>query len=677
MSSVFGQLATFARFLRPNWTKGMVKEQFTEQLQAYSRWKEDIISQIKAYREWLSEHNMSSPEDDLRMYEILDALDSDHITIGFAAEFSRGKTELINSIFFANYQRRLLPSSAGRTTMCPTELFYDSKAEKPYIRMLPIETRLEETSISEYKQDPNNWINTDLDVDSPEHMVEAFKEIVKTKNVPVENAIKLGLYSKEELAKAEVKPVSIEIPMWRHVMISFPHPLLKQGLVILDTPGLNAMGSEPELTMDMLPNAQAVIFVLAADTGATKTDMEIWQQHAQTFRENKEKGGLIVVLNKIDTLWDELQDEATVNANINDQVKKTAELLNIEPENVYPVSAQKGLLARVKGNDELLEKSGLLALEATLSDDVLPAKQHLVRENIVSRIGSMVETTQAVLTERVDAVQQQLDELRSLSGKSADVLMETMQKLRTEQGIYQKDVENFQTSRHVLKRQLVAFIEALGLDNLDHLISKTRTDMVESWTTHGLKQGMKGFFENARDSMTQVNYQTEKSNAIVQSIYDRFRDEHGFTDLNPTLFNTARYSRELDQLFKKAEEFRNSSLTTMTEQSFVVKKFIVSMVSHARNIFFRANQDAEDWAGSVMRPLAARIKERKLQLEKRLNNLQKIKNSREKLSDNIAGLEKQLDELMAQLDTINGILGAINTPLPPLQDAEEQAAAAV
>ncbi|HEC19219.1 MAG TPA: hypothetical protein ENI97_07730 [Gammaproteobacteria bacterium] len=654
----------------------MAKDQFTEQLEAYSRWKKDIISHIKAYREWLSDHDMSSPEDDLRMYEILDALDSDHITIGFAAEFSRGKTELINSIFFANYQRRLLPSSAGRTTMCPTELFYDAKEQKPYIRMLPIETRLEETSISEYKQDPNNWINTDLDVDSPEHMVEAFKEIVKTKNVPVDNAIQLGLYTKEELEAAEVPPVSIEIPMWRHVMISFPHPLLKQGLVILDTPGLNAMGSEPELTMDMLPNAQAVIFVLAADTGATKTDMDIWRQHAQSFRENKEKGGLIVVLNKIDTLWDELQDDATIQANIQEQVNKTADLLNIDANTIYPVSAQKGLLARVKGNEELLEKSGLLALEQTLSDDVLPAKQHLVRENIVSRIGSMVETTRGVLAERHEAITQQLDELRSLSGKSADVLMETMQKLRAEQGVYQKDVENFQTSRHVLKRQLVALIEALGLDALDQMIAKTRSSMVDSWTTHGMKASMKTFFEGTRDSMTQVNYQVEKSNAIVQSIYDRFRDEHGFSDLNPTLFTTARYSRELDQLDKKAAEFRDSSLTAMTEQSFVVKKFIVSMVSHARNIFFRANQDAEEWAGSVMRPLAARIKERKLQLEKRLANLQKIKNSREKLSENMADLEKQAEELMAQLETINGVLDAVNTPLPPLTETEEKAVAA-
>lgn len=619
---------------------------------------------------------MSSPEDDLRMYEILDALDSDHITIGFAAEFSRGKTELINAIFFANYKRRLLPSAAGRTTMCPTELFYDAKAEKPYIRMLPIETRLEDTSISEYKQEANNWINVDLDVDSPDHMAESFLEVVKTKNVPVEAAIQLGLYSKEELEACETPPESIEIPMWRHVMISFPHPLLKQGLIILDTPGLNAMGSEPELTLDMLPNAQAVVFVLAADTGATKTDMEIWKQHAAGIREQNESA-LVVVLNKIDTLWDELKDEATINANIREQCEKTAQVLSMEPENIYPVSAQKGLLARVKGDDELLEKSGLLALEKMLSEDVLPAKQHLVRDNIVSRIGSMVDSTKGLLNQRHGEVEKQLEELRSLSGKSADVLMETMQKLRTEQGIYQKDVENFQTSRHVLKRQLISLIEALGLDSFDNMIAKTRSDMVDSWTTLGLKRGMQAFFEGARDTMIQVNYQAEKSNGIVQTIYDRFRDEHGFADLNPTLFATARYSRELDQLYKKADEFRNSTFTTMSEQSFVVKKFFVSMVSHARNIFFRANQDAEEWAGGAMRPLAVRIKDRKQQLEKRLANLQKIKNSREKLSENIAELESQGNDLKAQLDTIEGILSGINTPLMSIAEPEQQAAAAV
>ena len=33
--------------------------------------------------------------------------------------------------------------------------------------------------------------------------------------------------------------------------------------MILDTPGLNALGAEPELTLSMLPSAHAVLFILA------------------------------------------------------------------------------------------------------------------------------------------------------------------------------------------------------------------------------------------------------------------------------------------------------------------------------------------------------------------------------------------------------------------------------
>jgi putative ribosome biogenesis GTPase RsgA len=32
--------------------------------------------------------------------------------------------------------------------------------------------------------------------------------------------------------------------------VNFPHPLLKEGLIIVDTPGLNAIGTEPELTLN-------------------------------------------------------------------------------------------------------------------------------------------------------------------------------------------------------------------------------------------------------------------------------------------------------------------------------------------------------------------------------------------------------------------------------------------
>ena len=96
----------------------------------------------------------------------------------------------------------------------------------------------------------------------------------------------------------------VEIPAWRHAMISYPHPLLKSGLIVLDTPGLNALGTEPELTLSMIPNAHAVLFLLAMDTGVTKSDLEVWQKYVQPAATRR-----IAVLNKIDLMWDELKTD--------------------------------------------------------------------------------------------------------------------------------------------------------------------------------------------------------------------------------------------------------------------------------------------------------------------------------------------------------------------------------
>src|SRR5690606_39223865 len=148
-----------------------------------------------------------------------------------------------------------------------------------YLRLLPIETRREEKSISEYKAEPLHWVSMPLDTGSPEQMAEMLREVVKTKLVPLKVARALGLYDEAtdpQFKKTGELPEQVEIPMWRHALISFPHPLLKQGLVILDTPGLNALGNEPELTVNMLPAAQAVLFVLAADTGVTRSDLDMW-----------------------------------------------------------------------------------------------------------------------------------------------------------------------------------------------------------------------------------------------------------------------------------------------------------------------------------------------------------------------------------------------------------------
>lgn len=646
----------------------MAKNRFQQQIEAYDQWKSEIIGAIEEFQQWLNSQDLDEDgENSLRIFETIESLKNDRLNIAFVAEFSRGKTELINSIFFADYNRRLLPSEAGRTTMCPTELFYDRKESAAYIRLLPIETRLEDTCVAEYKLDPNHWIHIPLNIDSPDQMESTLQEVVRTKKVSVEEAEKLGLYSKEmyaHLSEQGKEPSEIDIPVWRHALISFPHPLLKQGLVILDTPGLNALGNEPELTMNMLPAAQAILFVLAADTGVTKSDLDVWQYHIEGFRKSKQKKGIAVVLNKIDTLWDELKDEKAIQASVTMQMKETASALGIETKQIFPLSAQKGLLAKIKKDDGLLERSQLSQLEDYLSNDILPGREAILRENITGELGALLEDQHRILTTRFENAKKQLTELGSLSGKNADVIMHLMTKTREEQTTYMKNVESFQASRRLLQRQATSLMDSLSLDAIDQLINKTRESMVGSWTTGGLNKGMKTFFTGIQDTTEQAIDNAEQARKLVLAIYKKFHTEHGLPAINPRIFSISNFTEQLDMLFHEAEVFRKNPVTAMTEQNFVIKKFFINLVSQARSIYFKANQDAQTWLNEVMNPLIAQIKEHKRMMERRLKTLRKINESRDTLDSKISELEDEESKLNEQLETLNRIREKLFKPVP-------------
>lgn len=641
----------------------MATERFIDQMQAYGKWRSEIIVAIEKYQQWLESNAMDSAEVEIRIYELIETLKSDQLTIAFVAEFARGKTELINAIFFSEYDRRLLPSEAGRTTMCPTELFYDTEENQSYIRLLPIETRLDDTSIQEHKKDPINWTSISLDTGSSEKMAEAFLEVIKTKRVPLPVAEKLGLSD----YRANKDDNMVEIPMWRHALISFPHPLLKEGLTILDTPGLNALGNEPELTVNMLPNAQAVIFVLAADTGVTKSDLEMWEQNVQPLGGDA-KHGRIVVLNKVDTLWDELKTQELIEASIDSQCNAAAKMLNIGRENVFPVSAQKGLLAKIRHDIELLERSNILPLEAILAKDILPQKQKIVRDNILSEIGSMVKGSHSIIASRLKNTQKQLDELSGLSGKNEDVIGHLMKKTREEQNIYHKSVESFQASKKTFIDNQKKLLQILDLNQLDALMAKTRKEMSGSWTTAGIKNGMKDFFEIIATTITSASQQSDDVNMLLQTIYRTFNKQHDLEEVKPRLFSIGKYKRDLDRLYNDAKAYRSSPKLAATEQAFVVKKFFISMVSHARNTFFQAHQEVEAWGKAGMAPLVSRIKEHRNQMEKRLESLRKINESRDTLQSRITELESNSKTLELQLSDLDELLATLTKPLEQFVD---------
>jgi hypothetical protein len=352
-----------------------------------------------------------------------------------------------------------------------------------------------------------------------------------------------------------------------------------------------------------------------------------------------------------------------VQKSVDEQCRKVAQTLGVEPAKIFPASAQKGLLAKIRHDTELLDRSNILALEAYLANDILPYKQSLVRQHVVTEIGSMVKESHDLLASRLASANKQLQELRDLSGKNNDVIEHLMKKTREEQVSYFKNVESFQANKRILSEQSRKLLELLSLTELDKLVSQTRKYMSESWTTHGMKTGMTTFFSGVAERMKEVADYAEQLNRLVITVYRKFHQEHGIAEVKPVLFTVSNYLKEFDQLKDDAEAFRNSPVPVATEQHYVIKTFFISLVSQARNIFFKANKDAEQWSKAVMSPLVKQIKDHKEQMEQRLENLRKINESRDTLQSRIEELEKASATLQRQYSEVRNILATINRPL--------------
>ncbi len=640
----------------------MTNTKFKEQLQVYAQWREKTAHAIERYQSWLDRHQLSEPSENETLMNILAGLRSDKITLAFAAEFSRGKTELINSMFFADSGVRLLPSTPGRTTMCPTELYCDPDGGS-YLRLLSIETRFEDRSVAEFKRNPNCWMQIDLDPTSPTQMQEAFQELIAVKRVSLQEAKRLALYQDDHNRSPSEPPETVEIPCWRHALVSFPHPLLKEGLVILDTPGLNALGTEPELTINMLPSAQAVIFVLAADTGVTKSDLDMWRNHVQGARAGR-KSALAVVLNKIDTLWDDLSGNEGIELAIQAQIETSASILEVDRGVIFPVSAKQALLAKVKSDKKLLERSRLQSLEDFLANEVLNERQQLLTHSVSETVGNMIRESSALVSNRVSDLSGQIEKLRKMGRDNKDITLQLMTEAREDQSRYLTNVENFQASRRIFLVQINQLIEALDPARVDEIVKRTKKQMAGSLTTYGMKNAMKAVFDNLADRFQDAIDVSQESRRLVKAIYKKFQDGHGFQEIEPQVYSIHKRQQELRKIFSDGEAFRNSAASTLMEQGLVVQKLYSSIVLQAREVFLNAHQEAKAWGAIALSPLFRQIKDHKKSIENRLDMLRKINSSRESLDSNIKRLESDLRPLQAQFEELRAIEAAIQLESP-------------
>ena len=614
---------------------------FATSLDALGGWRAALGDRLDALARFLGEHDLAHGAAAEQLVALRDRLGNEKLVVAFVAEFSRGKSELINAIFFADTGRRILPATPGRTTMCPVELGWRGD-EPASLLLLPIETRLEGLSLGELRKQARAWRRLELNVDDAEQLAHSLLEVTRTEWVTEQQARDLGFW--DDAAPDDNPPRNdegkVEVPAWRHALINYPHPLLKQGLVVLDTPGLNAIGAEPELTLSLLPSAHATVFILGADTGVTKSDMAIWRDHLGAHTPTR-----FVVLNKIDSLADPLATVEQVEAQITLQQKETARTLGLKTDRVFPLSARQALAARVAGDPVRLNESRLPLLEAALGAQLLPQRRQVL-EQVVEEGASQIE---AYVGRHVGDSRRQLAEqtmeLRGLRGKNSAKVRLMLKRVDAETAEFEDCITLLQAMRSVHARMLKDMIVDLSSDRLRDEVAEMQTTMGSSILNLGARKAFVALCDRLRGLLAQAQRRNGEIKEMLNATFGKLNAEYGFSLTTAKPIDFDRFASELQLIESNYVQYLGLTLALRLAQPKFMEQFRRMLVSKLRVVFENASSELELWNKAVSAQVDAQLRDRRKGFKRRRETLEKIQTAAGELESRLGELEGQDERL--------------------------------
>ncbi|MBK9136035.1 MAG: dynamin family protein [Betaproteobacteria bacterium] len=628
-----------------------MKTVIARQLDALAGWRAAVDKRVQALAALLAASDLLDDAASAQIVALRERLASDKLVLAFVAEFSRGKSELINAIFFADAGRRVLPATPGRTTMCPVELRHEAGLP-PRLSLLPMETRLRGLSLAELRGREEPWQHVPLEPRNPQALTQALAAVTRTQRVTVERATALGFWNAEQ---PEDNPPQgpdglVEVPAWRHALINYPHPLLEAGLVVIDTPGLNAIGAEPELTLGLLPTAHAVVFVLAADTGVTRTDLAIWRDHLGGASLER-----FVVLNKIDTLVDPLATADEVAEQIEQQREGTAATLKIPLARVFALSARNALSARVGHDAEAVAASRIPPLERSLALELMPRRHELLVAAAVAVVQQLHGGALHRLSDRRRHTAEQLFELRGLRGKSSSKLVRMLERVEAEAAEFEHCTARLAALRSVQMRQLREMTTRLSNDTLRREVAQLQERTAGRPFNLGGKSAFGGLVERLRAVLSAAERQADEMRQMLEASFTQLNTEFGFALVVGPAPGLESYRRELKLIEDNYSRYFGFHQAWRMAQPGFAEQFRRMLLSKLRVIFENAAAELELWSKASSGQIEMQLRERRRGFARRRESLERVQSAAGELELRIAEVQQQEDHLVALIGRIDAL----------------------
>jgi GTP-binding protein EngB required for normal cell division len=404
-----------------------------------------------------------------------DRLEKNRFNLVVFGEFKRGKSTFVNALL----GRDLLPRAVVPLTSIVTLVRYDAheKAVVTFLDGRRLETPLED----------------------------------------------LPAYITEEANPRNEKKVA-------RVEVLLPSPLLKDGVQLVDTPGVGSVYEHnTDVTTEFMPSADAAIFLVAADPPISKSEREFLRQVRHYVAR------VFFVQNKIDHLSPE---ELTQSLAFNRRVIE--EELGHDSVRVFPVSARLALEGKSRGDgaatsssniheferalgDFLMRERGLVALQSAANGAIKAASDLRVSIELERRA---VQTPVETLQERLSLFQERLGVVRDKKEEDLFLLRKLLNQRVVE--LLDSDLEALQQSqRGPLRERLQEAADAAAdktaarmLADINAQLPGMVEDILVPWQVSESERLTKALDERLQPFTDKVNSLIDQVHTISAEVFD-------------------------------------------------------------------------------------------------------------------------------------------------------------
>lgn len=364
----------------------MENNNIIDKFKEYKKNQQELAEILKEASAVTSGLNMSKEKE---LSELSDKTQNDTFKIMVTGTFKNGKSTFINALL----GEEILPAYALPCTAVINEVKYGT----------------EKKAILYFRNPLPNPLPDKLAKKAVRHMDKYKGKPIPPLEIPYDEiedyvVIPMG---------ADEKQMKLQSP-YEKVELFYPLELLKNGVEIIDSPGLNEDETRTKVTMDYLGKVDAVLYVLNASAICAGDEMK--------FVQNDLKGNqfesVFFIVNRFDQIRPKEQPQIHQYAEI--KIKEYYP----QPE-LFCISALNALDGRLKQDEALLEKSGILPLEKRLTEFltkekgkaklVSPAKnvrQILSREAleiVIPRERMLLETSLDEVKARYDSIKPRVE----------------------------------------------------------------------------------------------------------------------------------------------------------------------------------------------------------------------------------------------------------------------------